>query len=268
MDISQKREIPQHLYTFVKALKYDANPILLLGTAGLESQQYYGDFDLFTKVSNKESGDKIYDKIMKIVHKMDSFNDAYFIELKLQTSKSKVKFHTIEEINKVDFEKFYKDLDFIKLDYVIRVNNKFIELSIIYSFNEMFNNDEEFFKSISDDIEELKKEGNYFKSLKRIFAIYNNKRIKDKLENTKNYIYLSKFLNSEYGKLYMETSNLKAIKLLLEHYDDEETIKRVLLNLKELKIEPDLKQIDSIIRKNERKYNTRAKVILSKLYNK
>ena len=266
MDISQKRNIPQYLYNFIKALKYDTNPILLLGTAGLESQQYYGDFDLFTEVS-KESVDKIYNKIMKIVHKMNTFNDAYFIELKIQTSKSKIKFHTIEEINKVDFEKSYNDLDFIKLDYIIRVNNKFFELSIIYSFNEMFDDDEKFFKSISDDIVELKKEGNYFKSLKRIFSIYNNKRIKDKLENTKRYIYISKFLNSEYGKLYMDTSNLKAIKLLLEKYDDNDIQKKVLLNLKDLNVEPNLKKIDSIITKNERKYNNKAKIILSKLNN-
>jgi len=266
MDISQKRNIPQYLYNFIKALKYDTNPILLLGTAGLESQQYYGDFDLFTEVS-KESVDKIYNKIMKIVHKMNTFNDAYFIELKIQTSKSKIKFHTIEEINKVDFEKSYNDLDFIKLDYIIRVNNKFFELSIIYSFNEMFDDDEKFFKSISDDIVEQKKEGNYFKSLKRIFSIYNNKRIKDKLENTKRYIYISKFLNSEYGKLYMDTSNLKAIKLLLEKYDDNDIQKKILLNLKDLNVEPDLKKIDGIITKNERKYNNKAKIILSKLNN-
>lgn len=267
MDISQKRNIPQYLYTFIKTLKYNSNPILLLGTAGLESQQYYSDFDLFSKVSNKESPDKIYNRIMKIIHKMDSFNDTYFIELKLETSKSKKKFHTIEEINKVDFEKFHKDLDFIKLDYVIRVNNKFIELSIIYSFKKKLDDDDELFKSISNDINELKKEGNYFKSLKRIFGIYNNKRVKNKLKNTTKYIYLSKFFNSEYGKLYADTANLKAIKLLLDHYDDKETIKRVLLNLKELEVEPDLKQIDDIIRENEQEYNSKAKVILSNLNN-
>jgi hypothetical protein len=274
MDISQRRNIPQSIYNFVKVLKYDSFPILLLGTAGLASQQYYSDFDLFTQITEKESSDIVFKKIMDIIQKMESFNDAYFIEFKLQTKKGdKLKYNYIDEINKDEFKKYFNDVDFIKLDYVIRIGNKFIELSIIYSFNnKLFNNklfdDKEFIISVSNDVNELKKEGNYFKALKRIFAIYNSKRIKDKLENTDNYINLSKFFNSEYGKLYSETSNLKAIKLLLEHYDDEETIKRALLNLKDLKIEPNLDKIDTLIKKYEKKYNSKAKQVLTQLNNK
>ena len=78
---------------------------------------------------------------------------------------------------------------------------------------------------------------------------------------------MSKFFNSEWGKLYAETANLKAIKLLLENYDDEETIKRALLNLKDLKIEPNLNKIDSIIKSYEDKYNKEAKKVLEELKN-
>lgn len=269
MDISTKREIPQSIYNFIKVLKYDSNPILLLGTAGLASQQYYSDFDLFTQIEKKQKTEQAFNKITNIINKMDSFNDSYFIEFKIQTKNDeKLKYNSIDEFNKSEFDKFFKDVDFIKLDYVIRIANKFIELSIIYSFNSKILTDNEFLKSISDDVSEQKKEGNYFKALKRIFAIYNNKRVKDKLEKTDKYISLSKFFNSDYGKLYSETANLKAIKLLLEHYDDEETIKRALLNLKELKIKPDLKKIDEIIRKNEKKYNNKAKEVLSELNKK
>ena len=269
MDISTRREIPQSIYNFIKVLKYDSEPILLLGTAGLASQQYYSDFDLFTQIEKKQTNEQAFNRMQKIINKMDSFNDAYFIEFKIQTQKGdKEKFNTIEEINRNKFDKLYKDIDFIKLDYVIRISNKFIELSIIYSFNPKILTDEEFLKNISDDVTEQKKEGNYFKALKRIFAIYNNKRIKDKLEKTDKYIYLSKFFNSEWGKLYSETANLKAIKLLLENYDDEETIKRVLLNLKEIGVKPDLKKIDNIIAKNEKKYNSKAKEVLSELNKK
>lgn len=266
MDISQRREIPQSIFNFIKVLKYDSNPILLLGTAGLASQQYYSDFDLFTQVENKQTSKQAFKKITNIINKMDSFNDAYFIEFKIQTKKGdKLKYNHIDEFNETEFNKLFQDIDFIKLDFVIRVGNKFIELSIIYSFNSKLLDDDIFLSNISKDVEELKKEGNYFKALKRIFAIYNNKRMKDKLEKTNRYIFLSKFFNTDYGKLYSETSNLKAIKLLLEHYDDEETIKRALLNLKDLHMEPDLNKLDILIKENEKKYNTEAKKIFNKL---
>jgi hypothetical protein len=270
MDISERRYIPQSIYTFIKSLKFNSYPVLLLGTAGLASQKYYSDFDLFTQITKKDKSDNVYNKIMKIINKMDSFNDAYFIELKLQTKKGdKLKYNHIEEINKDEFKKYFEDIDFIKLDYVIRIGNQFIELYIIYSFNITNKSAEELHQeyiiSVSNDVKQLKKEGNYFKALKRIFAIYNSKRMKNKLENTDNYINLSKFFNSDYGKLYAETANLKAIKLLLENYDDEETIKRALLNLKDIKVDPNLDKIDTLIKLNERKYNSKAKQVLTQL---
>lgn len=266
MDISQRRNIPQSIYNFVKVLKYDSLPIILQGTAGLASQQYYSDFDLFTQIEKKQTAEQAFKKITDIINKMDSFNDAYFIEFKIQTKKGdKQKYNHIDEINKQEFDKLFQDIDYIKLDFVIRIENKFIELSIIYSFNNKLFDNKEFLFKISNDVNELKKEGNYFKALKRIFAIYNNKRVRDKLEKTNRYIFLSKFFNTDYGKLYSETSNLKAIKLLLEHYDDEETIKRALLNLKDLHIEPDLNKLDAHIKENEKRYNTEAKKILNKL---
>ena len=266
MEISQRRYIPQSIYNLIKILKYKSNPVMLLGTAGLASQQYYSDFDLFTQVEENQDSNQAYNKILEIIKKMDSLNDAYFIEFKIQNKKGdKLKYNMIDEFNKDDFDKFFKDIDFIKLDFVIRLGNKFIELSIIYSFNNKKFTDEEFIQSVVKDVDEQKKEGNYFKALKRVFAIYNNKSMKDKLENTERYIYLSKFFNSDWGKLYSETANLKAIKLLLEHYDDEETIRRALLNLKDLKVEPDLNKIDSLIKKNETKYNKEAQNVLSKL---
>jgi len=266
MDISQRRFIPQSIYNLIEILKYDSNPIMLLGTAGLASQQYYSDFDLFSKIENKQSGKVVYKKIMKILHKADKLNDMYFIEFKIQTKDGeKLKYNTLDEFSEKDFLQYFKKVDFIKLDFVIRIGNKFIELSIIYSFNKAELTDNNFIKSLVDDVEEQKKEGNVFKALKRVFAIYNNKRMRNKLENTERYIFLSKFFNSEYGNLYAETANLKAIKLLLEHYDDEETIKRVLLNLKEMKLEPNLDKIDSLIKSNEKKYNKEAEKIFEKL---
>ena len=272
MDISQRRFIPQSIYNLIKLLKYDSNPVMLLGTAGLASQQYYSDFDLFTQIENKQSADQVYNKMMDIIKKMDMLNDTYFIEFKIQQKDGeKLKYNTIDEFDKSEFSKYFKNVDFIKLDYVIRIGNKFIELSIIYSFNkdiEKLSDDEKdnnFIQSVVDDVDKQRKEGNSFKALKRVFAIYNNKNMKDKLENTERYIFLSKFFNSDWGKLYAETANLKAIKLLLENYDDEETLKRAVLNLKDIKVSPDLQNLDKLIKRNEKKYNKEAEKIFTKL---
>lgn len=266
MDISQRRFIPQSIYNLIQILKYGSNPIMLLGTAGLASQQYYSDFDLFSQIEEKQSGKQAYNKFMEILNKAEKFNDMYFIEFKIETKDgNKLKYNKLNEFSEKEFIKYFKDVDFIKLDFVIRIGNKFIELSIIYSFNKSKLTDDDFIQSVSEDVDEQRKEGNIFKALKRVFAIYNNKRVKDKLENTKKYIFLSKFFNSDYGKLYAETANLKAIKLLLEQYDDEETIKRALLNLKELKVEPNLDIIDKLIKDNENKYNKQAEKIFTKL---
>ena len=268
MEISQRRGIPSFLVTLTNKLKYDKYPIILAGTAGLASQQYFSDYDLITIIDKNYTSNEAYQKIMEILNFSENFNDLYFIEFKLQTKKGdKLKYNSIEEINKKEFITYFKDVDFIKLDFVLRLNNKFIELSIIYLFTKKKMTSEEIIKSLVDDIEELKKEGNYFKALKRIFAIYNNKYIEQTLKDTEKYRFLSKFFNSEFGKLYQTTANLKAIKLLLEHYDDEETIKRALLNLKDLKIEPDLSKIDEVIKSNENKYNQKAKSVLEQLKN-
>lgn len=268
MEISQRRGIPSFLLTLTNKLKYDNNPIILQGTAGLASQQYFSDYDLFTYVMGKQSASTAYKKIMDILHFSENFNDLYFIEFKLQTKGGdKLKYDTIESIDKKEFMKLFKDVDYIKLDFVLRLNNRFIELSIIYAFQRKKLQKEDFFKGVSDDVEELKNEGKYFKALKRIFAIYNNKYVSKELKDTSKYKFLSKFFNSEYGKIYQTTANLKAIKLLLENYDDEETIKRALLNLKDLKVEPNLNKIDSIIKSYEDKYNKEAKKVLEELKN-
>jgi hypothetical protein len=263
MDISQKRRISQDLLKYVSLLKFKDHRIILAGTAGMASQQYFSDYDLLSIIDKKYSNEYIYNTIHTIIKKTDELNDMYFIELKIQNKdESKKKFFNIEDINENDFIKSIKNLDFIKLDYIIRLNNKFIELSIIYSFKEIKetdetndNNEKELLKNLNDDVKELQKEGNYFKSVKRIFSIYNSLNITKKLWDKSKMLKISEFLNSDIGALYAKNSNLKAIKLLLENYDDNETKRRALLNLKDLGIEPNLNKIDEMIKKNDTAIN-------------
>jgi len=267
MDISEKKNIPQDLMPYIKLLQLDNNKINLLGTGGLKSQFYYSDFDLFSSIEKKLSDNDLFNKIYKIIDDTNNNNNMYFIEGKIQfLDGDKKRFYSIDELEKKDF--IYSKIEFIKLDYVLNYLNIFTELSIIYSLNSKFDEDEDedkYIESITNDMDEFYKEGNYYKVLKRLFAILNFKQAKGKLKNKDLLIILSSFFNSDIGKMYQQASNLKAIKLLLENYDDEETIKRVLINLKDIKIKPNLKKIDFEISNLMKKVNEAGKKVLDSI---
>ena len=67
-------------------------------------------------------------------------------------------------------------LDMIKLDYVIYINYKLIELSIIYNLKHTNDENDDIVKRLKQDIKDYKKEGNYYKSLKRIQYVVKNKK--------------------------------------------------------------------------------------------
>jgi hypothetical protein len=264
MNIVEKRYISPELYNFVKHLRYDNYKIDLFGSGGLKSQLYYSDFDLFTSIKKREKDRVIYDKIMKILEHTIFLDNMYFIELKVQNLKGdKMKFNLIEEINYDDFIKYMKGLELIKLDYVIYMDYKFTELSIIYSFQSVKNDN--YFKDLEDDIKELISEHNYYKALKRLFSMFKSKYINGDSSLGEKLVRLTKFFNSEVGKLYQDNSNLKAMKLLLEHYDDETTIKKVLINLKDLKLPADINKINSLIRKHDKEINSKAKILYDEI---
>ena len=84
MDITQKRQIPQDIYTYIKLIKLDKYPINLLGSAGIASQQYYSDYDLLTKIKERNC-EKVYNTISHIIDIAENNPDMYLIEFKLQT---------------------------------------------------------------------------------------------------------------------------------------------------------------------------------------
>ena len=83
-------------------------------------------------------------------------------------------------------------------------------------------------QKIGADFAGYYKEGKVYKSLKRMYSIYKLMGKKEKL------VQLSKLFNSSTGFKYSLSSNLKAIELLLEHYDDFSIQNLVKANLKNL----------------------------------
>jgi hypothetical protein len=252
MNITEKRYIPQDFYPFVKILQYDKSPIKLLGSAGLASQQYYSDYDMMSVVSGETSCKKAYNTISSIIERAENNPNMYFIEFKLQTKKGRKIREVPEDLSK--FCQYFRDVEFIKLDYIVRIQSTFVELSIIYSFSR---GEEDFKMSVKKDIRELYDEGKYYKVLKRIFSIVSKE--KKNVERDNKLVLLTNFFNSDIGKIYQDASNLRAIKLLLDNYEDEDTRRKAELNLKDLKLKL------SDIGKLERSYNREAKKVLEEL---
>lgn len=265
MDVFKtKRGIDPDVKKFVDLFKYKNEKIMMKGSNNYINQKYYSDYDLLSYVVKPEPIE-LFKNIIKIVSKTANNPDLYFIEMKIQDrAGKKIKFYKPEDIKYEDFIKFYDNLDYIKLDYVVRLNNNFFEISSIYSIvnkgeNRVF---PDFVKRMKNDIDDVIKVGNYFKALKKIFSINsyynrNNRPIDAKIVNQ-----ISNFLNSEeYGKPYQIMGILEANKKMLENYNDPITLKKIEINLKDLKLKPEIKKIDNYIKDIYKKINKEAKKI-------
>lgn len=259
MDILEKKgpnEFDDDLKDIINLIKFKNNKIELKGSSNLKSQQYFSDYDLFSQIRTRSTVLDIYDEIKGILKAILDTHNLYFIELKIQSKNGdKYRWFYKDEFNFNDFEKHFKDVDFLKLDMVASsTQNKFTEVSCIYSFSNNEFTNQEYIKKVEGDIKDLKKEGKYYKILKRLFLIA-------KVKNDKNMmLMLSQIFNSELGAEYQKLSNLEAIELLLKYYDDAKTRKRVELNLNDLNL-PQISHLKRNIKELNIKLNKEAKKI-------
>lgn len=235
MDIAEtKQGIDEEIRKFVDVLKLVGSPVVQLGTSSFKTQQYFSDYDLLSPITKRDIPPaKICDELTRILSSLDKMDDIWFVELKIQNKDgSKEKFFP-KDIHPLDCKrvsKAIKSIDYIKIDAVIyiRGTNKLTELSIIYAFQDV-PADEILIKTISEDYKHYKSVGNTYKSLKRLFSVY-------RLEGDKeNMVKLSSLFNSETGKLYSLSSNLKAVKLILENgVSGKNLADKVRVNLQDL----------------------------------
>jgi hypothetical protein len=259
MDILQKKDksdFDNDLKDVIKVLRFKNVPMELKGSSSLKSQLYFSDYDLFTNIMLNYGVNEVYDEFRKILNNVISSYDLYFIEFKLQTKKGKkYRWHPNDEFKFEDFKKAFKDLDFAKIDIVLRTTNIFIEVSCIYKFSQEELPSEDYISGLKKDIKELKKEDNYYKVLKRLFNIF-------KVEgDSHNIEVLTRVFNSELGKQYKKISNLEAIQSLKEYYKDADTKKKIEINLSDIK-EP---QNENNLKKYKSELNQKAKKIYNNL---
>lgn len=261
MDILEPKtniHIHDKVRNIMKQLEMFNEPIFLKGSASLQSQRYFSDYDLLTNINIKDSR-KVFNEFIRIFSKILS-NDVYLVEFKIQTKDGyKIRWHTLRDFDFDKFNQVFKNIEFCKIDLILMIDKEFIELSCIYQFNELPT--EDYLKSIIEDIKELENDKLYYKILKRKFTIYKS------LGDNENLLRLSNIFNSSLGQKYKLLSNLEAIKKILEITDDDATIKKVILNLKEMGQEPNIKLINknikelkNFINKAARKLNKHFKI--------
>ena len=212
-------------------LQFKDYPLELKGSSRLLSQKYPSDYDFYTHIDNKKDKKEFFTFLNELIYKIKTNIYMYFIELKVEYKNEKLKFFKKDTIEIKDMDK----VELVKLDIIIFINNTFKEVSVIYDFGKKKSR-EEYLNHLKDDIEDLKKENNYFKVMKRMFSISTINKDYKTLE------ILNEILNSPLGELNKIVNNMETLLLVRKYYKDRLTSKRIdinkqLLNIKDLKKE-------------------------------
>ena len=261
MDILESKPASNYeddLKKIIKLLTYKKYKIQLKGSSSLASQRYFSDYDLFCVIPKGEK-EGFYKFISDLIEDIQDGEDGdiYFMELKMQTKTGKkYRVYPKQKLDKSDYDKAYNKIDFIKIDLICRVDNRFVEVSCIYSFSDDKPTQEDYISSLVEDIKELKKEKKYYKILKREFNIEKAKGNKEEL------VRLSRIFNSDMGAEYKLISNLEALQNLLEYYQKPDIIKKVIINLKDLHLPDNIDKIDEFIKEKSKRLNTQAKALI------
>ena len=244
MNILERRKLKTELYDIIKNLEIFETKLKLAGSASLRSMMYYSDYDFNCKIRVRKQT-PIYNEFKRIL----SFSNdkLYFIEFKIEyIDGTKIKLQNVNDIKL----NMFKNISFIKIDYIVFLDFIFKEVSIMYIFKENDMDTDDIIKKLTDDYSELIDNGENFKAMKRAFSIY---KIQKDYPNMKK---LTSLFNSNLGKIYVINSNLKTILLLKTMYDYNYplTMKRIDINLKFLKIDPN-DDLNKIIKENDKVLN-------------
>ena len=236
--LHEKRKLNDRIHDIVKKLKFKNSKINLTGSASLQSQRYFSDYDFNSVVKISYKPSTIYKEFKNILVNQE----LYFVEFKIEyLDGTKQKIFDLSKLKK----NMFKNINFVKIDYVLWFDYHFKELSIVYIFHgSKYGIDE-----VKKDYEELIQEGNNYKALKRLFGLYKI------TNNKKEAVKLTKFFNSSFGKLYEVNSNLKTL-LMMPNEDMRKEI-----NLKFSKLSPDI-NLEKEIEKNDITLNNEAKKYL------
>jgi hypothetical protein len=255
MDIFAERNLPDmELLPFFRAVSFGSKLPTVIGSFSLESQRNAGDIDLDIYIEGKIDHDYTEKQLLKIIKNIDDSQKMFFIELKIQYKDGKkIKFGA-DQIDSIKIPtQNFNNIEFMKIDTIIYYDGHFKEMSINYWLNPK---QHDVVKEIEKDIIQELKEKNYYKVIKRFFSIAKVKNDKPRGKM------ISQFLNNYIGDEYKQLSNLKAIKLLLENYDDPLIRQMIRANLINDRIVPKVDVVYRLIPKIQKKVNIEGKIFL------
>jgi hypothetical protein len=269
------KEINNNIKIIGKLMSLESK-VNIVGSANVKRNLYYSDYDLFQKVQGK-SEQLIYNHFKAIFNIIKSSSNVVISDFKLgEDDKGDALRWDYNDIMKgenggVSFKEALKMKSIIKLDIIVYLNGRFIEISEVYNVyldgkSNMNYSKEEMLKNITEDYKDLVNDGNYFKALKRMYSII---ELND--ENDSRLNILIDYFNQPIGLLYRCKSDLETINIILTYNKFTlEQIKNSLQMIKEIvssfPITNNINQISTLTNKEKIKKELIKQIKLIKDY--
>ena len=221
--------------------------VIYIGSYLDEKIKYKSDIDLNDYINWKGSYNDLF-KLFQDKYKTAYANPNIFItDFKLGEYKENaihwkmddvMKGYVIRDKIKYYFIDFLKQPSIIKMDIIAIIDGKLVELSNNYFFTFKDGSttnpwsDKNVPISILSDFFDQLEEGNYFKSLKRLYSYYKIVGKVNQLTNKINAII--KFLNSPLGQMNQYITQLKTLDLLVNNNFRKPPLDIIMSNLKEI----------------------------------
>jgi len=250
----------------------------IVGSAKIKKNLWYSDYDLFENVKGK-SERLIYNHFRGLFEIIKNSSNSVITDFKCGSDGNNPLrwdyFNLMRNNNNgFTFEEALRHKGLIKLDVIIYLNGRFIEISHVYNIYlngkpNMNYSQSEVIKELTDDYKEFVLDGNYMKSLKRMYSI-----IKKQNPNDKTLDILINYFNSPIGLLYRCKSDLQTLELVL--FYNKFTLDQVIDSLQMLKeiisafsVENNLEQISKLKNKDEMKRQLKKQIkVLSDYINR
>ena len=144
MDINKKRLPSTDLQKLIKPLIFKNSRIELLGSAGLQSQQYYSDYDLYSVVKERLTPEEAYNECIRILDGVGREPNIFLVEYKIQRKDgSKTKFYDDDTLQGAGLFSSIKANSFVSsIDGWVFF--KYNKLSMIFSREAMFTRERNF----------------------------------------------------------------------------------------------------------------------------
>ena len=145
----------------------------IVGSAKIKRNIYYSDYDSFSTVKGKNEN-MIYNHFRSVFEIIKNSKNTIITDFKLgENEKGEPLRWTYEEIKKrenngITFEMALKQKSMIKMDIVVLLNSRFIEITEVYNIyidgsSNVDYSKENIMKELIDDMNEQIKEGNHMK---------------------------------------------------------------------------------------------------------